>query len=146
MHSIQCRLGRRSLPAILSVLALLVAWAAIWPVAAQEPDAPKAAPHGAAAQVEKPAAEAQQPTAGAPKPAAPAAGAGMPPAQSISIVYLSKKYQEPLPLSYAEPIITDKGIQGARLGITEGTQAGTFVGHAFELEEAIIPEDGDIRR
>ena len=144
MHSIQCRLRRRSLPAILSVLALLIAWAVASPVAAQEPAAPKTAPSGAAAPAEKPAAAAQKPAAVAPKPAAPLEAAGAPSAQTIPIVYLGKKYEEPLPLSYAEPIITDKGIQGARLGITEGTQAGKFVGHAFELEEAIVPEDGDI--
>jgi ABC transporter substrate binding protein (PQQ-dependent alcohol dehydrogenase system) len=60
------------------------------------------------------------------------------------IVYLGKQYEEPLPLSYAEKIITDKGIQGARLMIKEVNQTGKFAGHAFELVEAIIPADGDI--
>jgi hypothetical protein len=35
---------------------------------------------------------------------------------------------EPLPLSYAEKPIFDKGIQGARLIIKEASQAGRFVG------------------
>lgn len=62
----------------------------------------------------------------------------------LRVVYLGKEYEEPLPLSYSEEIITDKGIQGARLMLKEGNQAGNFVGHAFELEEAIVPEDGDV--
>lgn len=60
------------------------------------------------------------------------------------IVYLGREYEEPLPLSYAEEIVTDKGIQGARLMIKEANQAGGFVGHNFELVEAIIPPDGDL--
>jgi hypothetical protein len=38
---------------------------------------------------------------------------------TIPVIYLGKDYKEPLPLSYAEPIITDKGIQGARLMLKE---------------------------
>ena len=62
----------------------------------------------------------------------------------MRVVYLGKEYPEPLPLSYAEKPITDKGIQGARLMLKEGNQAGNFVGHSFELIEAIVPEDGDV--
>ena len=49
-----------------------------------------------------------------------------------------------LPLSYAEPIITDKGIQGARLMLKEAKQAGRFVGYDFDLTEAIVPRDADV--
>ena len=62
----------------------------------------------------------------------------------MRVVYLGKQYEEPLPLSYAEKPITDKGIQGARLMLKEANQAGNFVGHSFELEEAIVPVDGDV--
>ena len=62
----------------------------------------------------------------------------------MPITYLGKHYPEPLPLSYAEKPITDKGIQGARLGLKEINQAGNFVGNSFELKEAILPADGDI--
>ena len=62
----------------------------------------------------------------------------------VTIVYLGKHYDEPLPLSYAEKPIFDKGIQGARLIIKEANQAGRFVGNSFQLVEAIIPPDGDI--
>ena len=62
----------------------------------------------------------------------------------MRVVYLGKNYPEPLPLSYAEKPIPDKGIQGARLMLKEANQAGDFVGHSFELVEAIFPDDADI--
>ena len=62
----------------------------------------------------------------------------------MRVVYLGKEYEEPLPLSYSEKTVTDKGIQGARLIIKEANQAGKFVGHAFELIEAIVPGDADV--
>lgn len=64
--------------------------------------------------------------------------------KAMRIYYLGKKYEEPLPLSYAEKLITDKGIQGARLSLQDANQAGNFLGHSFELEERIIPLDEDI--
>lgn len=62
----------------------------------------------------------------------------------MTVVYLGKHYDEPLPLSYAEKPIFDKGIQGARLIIKEANQAGRFVGNSFQLVEAIIPPGADI--
>src|SRR5665811_973526 len=75
---------------------------------------------------------------------APAEPAAAPKTKNLSVVYLGKKYPEPLPLSYAEKEITDKGIQGARLMLKEANQAGNFVGHSFELDEGIVPKDGDV--
>jgi ABC transporter substrate binding protein (PQQ-dependent alcohol dehydrogenase system) len=63
---------------------------------------------------------------------------------TVPIVYLGKQYEEPLPLSYAEKPIFDKGIQGARLIIKEANQAGRFVGNSFELVEAIVPVNADV--
>jgi len=99
-----------------------------------------------------PAAPAATPAAPAATPAAPkasdAAAAPMPgaaePVKSMSVVYLGKKYEEPLPLSYAEKPITDKGIEGARLMLKEANQAGALVGYKFKMDEAIVPEDGDV--
>ena len=64
--------------------------------------------------------------------------------KTIRVQYLGKEYDEPLPLSYAEELITDKGIQGARLMLKEANQAGNFVGYAFEMEETIVPKDSDV--
>jgi ABC transporter substrate binding protein (PQQ-dependent alcohol dehydrogenase system) len=95
-----------------------------------------------------PAAETPATTPEATEPVTPAAGDAPAAAPTLGppmrIVYLGKEYPEPLPLSYAEKPITDKGIQGARLSIKEANQAGNFVGHSFEFEEVILPEDGDV--
>jgi ABC transporter substrate binding protein (PQQ-dependent alcohol dehydrogenase system) len=106
----------------------------------------------AAAPTAQPPASAEKPqqsaTPGAAAPAAPAATPepmpGVETKPPVTIVYLGKRYDEPLPLSYAEKPIFDKGIQGARLIIKEANQAGRFVGNSFQLVEAIIPPNGDI--
>jgi ABC transporter substrate binding protein (PQQ-dependent alcohol dehydrogenase system) len=105
---------------------------------AAEPQAP--APAAAAGT---PAPQAGASAAPAPV-AAPDATTPAPALLKFPIVYLSKAYDEPLPLSYAEPIITDKGIQGARLSMTEANQSGGFVGRAFKLDEQIVPKGGDV--
>ena len=93
-------------------------------------------------------AHAAEGGAAAPAPAAapqaPAPAAATPAKVTLPIIYLGKQYEEPLPLSYAEEIITDKGIQGARVSIKEANQAGNFVGYGFDLVEAIVPADGDV--
>jgi ABC transporter substrate binding protein (PQQ-dependent alcohol dehydrogenase system) len=110
----------------------LVASALLAPAFAETPQSPPAAETSPA-----PAASGAVPAA------VPSSGQTQIKA-TVPIVYLGKEYQEPLPLSYSEKIITDKGIQGARLIIKEANQAGSFVGYAFELVEAIVPEDGDV--
>jgi len=99
---------------------------------AEDPAEPSAAP----------AATDAAPAAAAAAPAVPGGGEGE--TKNMRVVYLGKEYPEPLPLSYAEKPITDKGVQGARLMLKEANQAGNFVGHSFELVEAIVPEDGDV--
>src|SRR3990172_2538543 len=104
---------------------------------ATEPAAATETP-AATPQATDPATPAAEPAAGDAPVAAPTSGPPMP------ITYLGKQYPEPLPLSYAEKPITDKGIQGARLSIKEANQAGNFVGHSFDLKEVILPDDGDV--
>ena len=99
----------------------------------------------AAPETAPPAAEEaapKQPDAAAETP--PKAAEAETATNAMTVIYLGKEYEEPLPLSYAEKPITDKGIQGARLMLKEANQAGNFVGHNFELVEAIVPEDGDV--
>jgi ABC transporter substrate binding protein (PQQ-dependent alcohol dehydrogenase system) len=104
------------------------------------------APALAAAPEAAEKAAPKKPDAAAETPAAPPkpAEAETAPGDTMMVIYLGKEYEEPLPLSYAEKPITDKGIQGARLMLKEANQAGNFVGHNFELVEAIVPEDGDV--
>ncbi len=127
--------------ATLVVLALLVpAFFVSARAETPEPAAPSTAPAPAAEASEAAGGSEASPAPAAATPAAPGGGV----AQNMRLVYLGKKYPEPLPLSFAEKPITDKGIQGARLMLKEASQAGTFVGHSFELIEVIVPEDGDV--
>ena len=112
-------------------------------VLAETPQASPTPAQAPAAAPAAPAANPQAPAAASAPAAAPAPGAA---AQSkpMRIYYLGREYEEPLPLSYAEKPITDKGIQGARLMLKEANQAGALVGSSFELVEAIVPQDGDV--
>lgn len=126
----------------------LLASAVLVPALAETPAAPPATPATPPSAAAPPAAPeaAGAETKAAPPVAAPAATPEGTAAQTkpMRIVYLGKEYEEPLPLSYAEKPITDKGIQGARLMLKEANQAGNFVGHSFELTEAIVPQDADV--
>ena len=53
---------------------------------------------------------------------------GTPPAVAIKIHYLTKAYDEPPPLSLVDPILTDNGVQGARLAIADNNKSGAFLG------------------
>src|SRR5262249_11818524 len=117
--------------AALGVLALLLLEPAI--AGAAEPSNP--AQPSAAAPTAQPPASAETPqrpsNPGAAVPANPAAPTATPEPMPgvetkppVTIYYLGKHYDEPLPLSYAEKPIFDKGIQGARLIIKEANQAG----------------------
>lgn len=84
--------------------------------------------------------ETKQQTTTPPAGDKPAKRAG----KTYDIVYLGKKYPEPLPLTIAEPIITDKGIHGARVGIDDINRTGRFTGQNFKLNEVIVPPGGDL--
>ncbi|WP_312886040.1 ABC transporter substrate-binding protein [Methylorubrum rhodinum] len=62
----------------------------------------------------------------------------------IRVVYLGKRYVEPLPISLVETVASDRGVQGARLAISENNRTGTFLGIRFELFEMIVGEDEDV--
>ncbi|ODR98165.1 hypothetical protein AUC69_09555 [Methyloceanibacter superfactus] len=62
----------------------------------------------------------------------------------VTIYYLGKSYKEPPPLSLLEKPLSDKGIAGARLGIRDNNTTGNFLDQAFVIEEAIVPEKGDV--
>ncbi len=64
---------------------------------------------------------------------------------NIGIAYLGKTYAEAEPLSLIDKVYTDKGIQGARVGLTEDNMTGRLIGQSFSLVEAIIPESDDVR-
>ena len=74
---------------------------------------------------------------------APAGSTGS--ALDVKIAYLGKSYAEVEPLSLVDKVFTDKGVQGARIGLVEDNMTGRLIGQTFRLVEAIIPESEDIR-
>jgi ABC transporter substrate binding protein (PQQ-dependent alcohol dehydrogenase system) len=64
---------------------------------------------------------------------------------NVRIGYLGKTYTEPEPLSLIDKIYTDKGIQGARVGLMEDNMTGRLIGQKFAMTEDIVPEGDDIR-
>jgi ABC transporter substrate binding protein (PQQ-dependent alcohol dehydrogenase system) len=76
--------------------------------------------------------------------AEPQPAASPTPLKHLHIVYLGKRYSEPIPLSLLEKPIKDKGIEGARVGVADNNLTGQFVGQATDFTEDILPEDGDI--
>ncbi len=76
---------------------------------------------------------------------APAADSPTAPQLTIKIAYLGKAYQEVEPLSLLDNIYTDKGIQGARIGLSENNMTGRLIGQHYESRSRrIIPEQDDI--
>jgi ABC transporter substrate binding protein (PQQ-dependent alcohol dehydrogenase system) len=146
MLSLSAGRSRESCKASASLLALaLLVPTLLAPARAEVPQpaqAPAAAPAPSAEAPKAPTGPEAPPAPPVAAPAVQAGGAAQ--TKNMRVVYLGKEYPEPLPLSYAEKPITDKGVQGARLMLKEANQAGNFVGHSFELIEAIVPEDGDV--
>lgn len=64
---------------------------------------------------------------------------------SIPILYLTRAYEEPLPLSLVDKIIADKGQQGARIALEENNRTGQFLGQHFQLILDVVPLNGDMK-
>ncbi len=60
------------------------------------------------------------------------------------IHYLGKLYKEPPPLSLLDRILTDEGVQGARVAIKENNMTGRLIGHRHELVEHRVAENADV--
>jgi ABC transporter substrate binding protein (PQQ-dependent alcohol dehydrogenase system) len=80
----------------------------------------------------------------APAPASPGASAPAPPL-NVDILYIGRQYDEPPPLSLLDKIVTDQGIQGARIALQEDAQTGRFVNQTYHLSEMILPLDADFK-
>ena len=74
-------------------------------------------------------------------PAAPAAPAPL----QVNILYLSRQYVEPPPLSLVKKIVTDEGIQGARIAIQDTNRTGHFLNQNYKLAETILGLDDDFK-
>jgi len=65
----------------------------------------------------------------------------VPTSLTTTIVYLTKDYQEPPPLSLVDKEVKDKGIQGARIALEEDNRTGRLLGQHYDLLEALLDKD-----
>ena len=73
--------------------------------------------------------------------AAPAA-AGPP----LTIHYLERRIERPVPLNNEDPIPDDEGAKGAELGLKDSNATGRFLGLSFALDSKIVEPADDIRQ
>ncbi len=62
----------------------------------------------------------------------------------VAIGYLGQEVERLPPLSLVDPVPTEEGVQGARLGIADNNTTGQFTGQHFSLAETVVPVDGDV--
>jgi ABC transporter substrate binding protein (PQQ-dependent alcohol dehydrogenase system) len=62
----------------------------------------------------------------------------------VRIGYLGIEPGEQEPLSLVDPVLTDEGVQGARVAIEDNNTTGQFMGQAYHLDEVIVARDGDV--
>jgi ABC transporter substrate binding protein (PQQ-dependent alcohol dehydrogenase system) len=80
-----------------------------------------------------------------PAAAIPEAPTEAPPGALVTqVVYLGKRYPEPLPLSLLDKPLQDEGVQGARLAIKENNMTGRLIEQHFELVEVIAKATEDV--
>ena len=63
---------------------------------------------------------------------------------NVSIAYVTQEEDRVIPLSLLDTLLPDEGLMGARQAITENQTTGQFLGHDYQLNEVIVPEDGDL--
>lgn len=80
-----------------------------------------------------------------PAAAIPEAPTEAPPGALVTrIVYVGKRYPEPLPLSLLDKPLKDDGVQGARLAIKENNMTGRLIEQHFELVEVVAKATEDV--
>jgi ABC transporter substrate binding protein (PQQ-dependent alcohol dehydrogenase system) len=62
----------------------------------------------------------------------------------VSITYVTQEEDRVIPLSLLDTLLPDEGLMGARQAITENQTTGQFLGHSYELDEVVVPDDGDL--
>ncbi len=63
---------------------------------------------------------------------------------TIPIAYITQRVKELPPLSLVDQPTTDNGLMGARVGIDDNNTTGQFTKQKFTLDEAVVPEGGDV--
>jgi ABC transporter substrate binding protein (PQQ-dependent alcohol dehydrogenase system) len=67
-----------------------------------------------------------------------------PDATTIPIAYITQIVKQLPPLSLVDSPTTDNGLMGARVGIADNNTTGQFTKQNFTLDEAVVPEGGDV--
>lgn len=63
---------------------------------------------------------------------------------TLEVVYLAQEQEISPALSNLDPVLKDKGVQGARLATKDNNTTGRFTGHQFRLKEVLVPVKGDV--
>jgi ABC transporter substrate binding protein (PQQ-dependent alcohol dehydrogenase system) len=66
------------------------------------------------------------------------------PVMAVDIAYITKQYPEPPPLSLLDKVLTDEGVQGARVALKENNMTGRMLSHSYALKETIIAGKDDV--
>jgi ABC transporter substrate binding protein (PQQ-dependent alcohol dehydrogenase system) len=61
---------------------------------------------------------------------------------TLEIAYLKQASSSVQAQAYFDPVISEPGLKGARLGILDNNTTGQFTQQSFSLKESIIPPDG----
>lgn len=62
----------------------------------------------------------------------------------VAIGYLGQEVERLPPLSLVDPVMSEEGVLGARLGIADSNTTGQFTGQHFSLAESVVPVGGDV--
>ncbi|HET8761843.1 MAG TPA: ABC transporter substrate-binding protein [Gemmatimonadales bacterium] len=65
-------------------------------------------------------------------------------AAEVAIGYLGQEVERLPPLSLVDPVVSEEGVQGARLGIADNNTTGQFTKQHFSLAETVVPLEGDV--
>jgi len=79
-----------------------------------------------------------------PAPKSEPKAAAEPKLDKLSVAYLAQDGETQLVLPFFEPAVSDRGVQGARLGIQDDNTTGRFTRQNFSLRESIVATDGDV--
>lgn len=63
---------------------------------------------------------------------------------SVRVGWLEAQVDRPPVLSNLDPVPSDLGLAGARLGIEDDAKTGRFLGHAYALETHVVPPGSDV--
>lgn len=66
--------------------------------------------------------------------------------QEIKIAYLTQEKQVPAALSNLEEFISDKGLQGALLGLKDNNTTGQFTQQVYILKQVVVPLEGNVKQ